>query len=139
MLPTYFLFVLFALLSSLILSFLEGEFLEQKLDIKSSITKSPHFLLSFSILAILLAILKIFLPVKSNSNDMSLFVVGDFFPIFICLLLFCVFTYRYLKAIGREKELPSIFAFLNSQSKIIGYCSLAVGIIHLLFSPLILL
>lgn len=139
MLPIYFFTVFFCVFSGFLFSVVEKGKLKGNYTGTESLFYNKTFYLLCAVVAILLAICKVFLPVKANSADGTMYLIGDLLPIFMCVVLFFLFSFRYFSAVGKSDTLPEFTAQLNGLSVIIGYLSFAVGILHLFFAHALIL
>lgn len=138
MLPIYFFTVFFCVCAGVLFSGIENGMLLRGFADGESFLQNKTFQLTCAIVAILLAIIKIFFPVKANVADGTMYLIGDLFPVLNCTILFGIFSYRYLAAIGKADSFPSFVAQINEYSVIIGYISCAIGVLHLFFAQAIL-
>ncbi|MEL3907758.1 MAG: hypothetical protein P1P64_01935 [Treponemataceae bacterium] len=137
MLPIYFFTVLFFIAIGFLLAFLESNKISSAAyKTSEDFFTSKSFSLICAIVAIILAVLKIFVPVKSGTG--TIYLIDDLIPVLVCLILVAIFSYRYFLAIGQSFASMEFLGLVNQYSVIVGYTSIIVGILHLLFAQMIL-
>lgn len=141
MLPVYFFTILFLFCFGALFCFIQpDELFKRKTPAVASFEFLQHdtFLAIAATASMLLAIIKIFLPIRSAAG-MTIYFFGDLFPITALVLCFIILGCRYLSLKNEHDALVLFFTPLCTQDKIIGYLCFVIGIIHLLFSHIILL
>lgn len=138
MLPVYFFTVLFFIVIGFFFAFLENNKISNiTYKTNEAFFTSKNFNLICAIVAIILTILKIFVPVQSSGS--TIYLVGDLIPVFMGLILTAIFSYRYFSSIGQNfSSIKKIIEVLNQHCVVVGYISIIVGVLHLLFAQIFL-
>ncbi len=101
---------------------------------KYPIVKDTTFLLILMVVSGIFAVLTLLSPIEG-----SLPVIGDLIPSVTGILGCIVLFKRWFILSNPEKEFPAFFEKVIAYEKIIGYCCLAAGCVHLFVPHIIFL
>ena len=132
MLPFYYLSVTTNLVMGIILVLSARD--KEAFSVKYPFAQEPTFLRVLLIFSGIASVFKILSPVVGHYP-----VVGDIIPALSGLLGCLIFFDRWVQATESQISLPSFFIRILDFERIIGFCCLFAGIMHLLFSQVLFL